>query len=283
MPVRALLSQYLTILLGASLVIITDVTAILTRYHGVEYTSPLFKNNPQNAIVLIQIFASLALIVTQYEYYQTTHKWKWAMCATGRDVDAITFIALGGTVDLHVIRFLISSPKRLFVSKRFMAIVKILMHISTLVAGFIWLLNIDSRMAYKVSPPDREQTNHTGIGDFNFTLGGPWPYLQFDMTDYLNDGTRVIKVDPTICSPNSFGTCHAYVIFPRPINYTYACVVGDSQCERKDNIIVLKTMNSALSMASFAMSLVIWWSSWRLRIPVPPTTLIVRVTNLIVG
>src|SRR5579859_4223838 len=225
--VCVLLSQYLTILVGIFIVIITDVTAMQTRYHGIEYTSPLFRDNPQNAIVLIQIFASLVILVTQYEYYEATDKWKWAICATGRNLDAITFIALSENVGLRVMIFIISKPKRIFVAKRFMAIVKVLMHCAMLVAGFIWLLNIDSRLAYVISPPDRETTNHTGIGEFNLTLGGPWPYPDFDMSDYLSDGTRVIKVEPTICLPNSAGTCHAYVIYPQPINYTYACVVGD--------------------------------------------------------
>jgi hypothetical protein len=106
------------------------------------------------------------------------------------------------------------------------------------IAHVVWLWNLTSSPGY-VTLNDQiyGQTKHLGIGNFSLTMGVPWPFSQVDSWLFLTDASRIAEITPTVCVPNSNGTCHAYVMFANPIDYTYACNVNDTQCVDPEAII----------------------------------------------
>ena len=223
-----LLSIYHT--LAVALVVLTYWIAEITRYRGLEYYAPaFFSSNPAVAILVIQICTTFALVIVKECFVTTTEGLRWWLATRGTPV--LTFLALSGTTGLGgLLRLIIAKPLTPFVSWRGWAFFRVaVLYGALVIAQFISLLGIDSRTAYVPFGSQNGQTLHLGVGDFNLSMQGePWPFSQIPSWDYLADTTRVVELVPTLCSPNSDGSCHSYVILPSPINYTYACLATNS-------------------------------------------------------
>jgi hypothetical protein len=216
--------------LAIALIALTSWIAEITRYHGLEYHAPaFFSSNPAFAILIIQICTTCALVMVKECFITTTEELRWWLASRGTPL--LTFLALSGTTGLGgLLRLIIAQPLTPFVSWRGWAFFRIaVLYGALVVAQFISLLGIDSQIAYVPFGLQKGQTRHLGVGDFNLSMQGePWPLPQIPSWDYLADTTRVVELIPTLCSPNSDGSCHSYLILPSPINYTYACLATNS-------------------------------------------------------
>lgn len=207
------------------LLFLTDYFAIDTRYNGVEYNSRFFKNNPRNAILVIHIFSALTLVVVRKLLAISSEVLRWSLAARDGGTYFLNLLVLSeGTGIFGIIRIMFANYPNLCASPRVFALFRILVSYGfILVAHFILLLNIESQTAYVKYGPINGQTTHLGLGEFNFSLGEPWPFPQVDSWLFLADDSRVAKTTPTVCTPNSEGTCHSFLLLATPINYTYSC------------------------------------------------------------
>jgi hypothetical protein len=182
----------------------------------------MFASNPKNAIVTIQFLASITLIAVRECYVMSSESLRWSLAANGTNY--LCFLVLSqSTGFMGLLRIIISWRGNLFSSWRLLAVFRfVVLYVALVVAQFIWILNIDSRTAYMPLGSDQQrfQSKRLGIGDFNLTLGTPWPFSQVDSWEYLMDRSRVVTIAPQTCTPNPDGSCKAYVIFANPINYT---------------------------------------------------------------
>jgi hypothetical protein len=217
-------------IVAVALVVLTYWIAEVTRYRGLEYHAPaFFSSNPALAILVIQIFTTFALVIIKECFLTTTEGLRWWLATRGTPV--LTFLVLSGTTGLGgLLRLIIARPRTPFVSWRAWAFFRVaVVYGALVVAQFISLLGIDSQTAYVPFGLQNGQTLHLGVGDFNLSMQGePWPLPQIPSWDFLADTTTVVELVPTLCSPNSDGSCHSYFILPSPINYTYACLATNS-------------------------------------------------------
>src|ERR1700694_3004333 len=175
---------------------LTHWVAIATRYHGLVYYPSMFASNPQNAIVTIQFLASITLIAVRECYVMSSESLRWSLAANGTKY--LSFLVLSqSTGFMGLLRIIISRRGNLFSSWRLLAMFRFLvLYVALVVAQFIWVLNIDSRTAYMPLGSDQQrfQSKRLGIGDFNLTLGTPWPFSQVDSWEYLMDRSRVVTI-----------------------------------------------------------------------------------------
>lgn len=218
---------------------LTNFVANDTRYKGLEYDTHFsyFNDNPQNAILVIHIFSALTLIVLRRVLTIASEVLRWSLATRRGGTYFLNLLVLSdGTGFLGLSRIVLAHYPNFFASPRVIAISRLLVvYGSLLVAHFILLLNIESQRAYVQTSPINGQTTHLGLGDFNFSLGEPWPFPQVDTWLFLEDGTRVVETKPTVCTPNINGTCHSFLLLATPINYTYSCAPALGGCgERQE-------------------------------------------------
>jgi hypothetical protein len=231
------------LLLSTLLVFLTDWIAMDTRYRGVEYHSLFFKSNPRNAILVIHICSALTLLLVRKLVAISSEVLRWSLAARKGGTHFLNLLVLSdGTGFFGLCRIFFARYRKLLTSPRLLSLCRIVVsYVLLLVAQFILLLNIESETAYVKYGPINGQTTHQGLGDFNFSLGEPWPFPQIDSWLFLTDESRVSETAPTVCTANSNGTCHAFIMIATPINYTYSC--PPAGCDVWQEPIVCPTEN----------------------------------------
>jgi hypothetical protein len=78
----------------------------------------------------------------------------------------------------------------------------LILYVTILLGNFVWLLNISTRPAYRAL----SQNATIYLYDPTFSPdpeGYPYPFSRLEVWNFADDATKIVAVDPVICSPGS--------------------------------------------------------------------------------
>ena len=133
---------------AAILVSLTTWFARKTRYTGLEYRTPIFASQPQNAILAIQLFATVSLLVARDCFVTASESLRWSLARQG--IHFLSFLVLSETTGfVGTVRIITSNGRKLLAPWRILAIFRFMtLYVALVIAQFIWLLSIDSQTAH---------------------------------------------------------------------------------------------------------------------------------------
>jgi len=184
------------------------------------YTSPFLPFAPNNAIVVIQLLATLSLMTIRECFQMSCEVFRWSLATDG--INFLSFLVLSEETGYWGLLCILTRKGRILKSWRALALYKFLiLYVVLLSAQFVWLFNIGIKTVYKTGTP-HQVLDRIVSPEFSLIAGLPFPFSRLHVWNFLDDSTQVMEVIPTMCSPETDFHCAAYV-FPlvsgaRPVN-----------------------------------------------------------------
>lgn len=200
-------SVYLIALFFIAIVLmaITIAFASTSFSQSLIYNPPFFPYSPQYAILVLQILATLSLMVMQECFCVCSEIFRWTLACHGTNV--LSFLIMSSSTGFGgLVNILITKPKRIAAPWRLLAIYKLLaLYIAFIFGQFVWLLAINSRLAYQIvgqSPPDEftlpQSVSISFLGAFDKVPG----YFVDDIESFLTDRTYLYQGPVSTCTDN---------------------------------------------------------------------------------
>lgn len=152
------------------------------------YTPPAWvPYNPQNAIVVLQLLATLSLMAIRESFVMCCELLRWSVAS--KRINFITFIAMSEATNFSGLMSIICSRNGpVFARWRMIAMFRILIvYVVLILAQFVWLLNINPRTAYKV---EKRTEDFNPEYQFFINNGIVNPFTRLDLWHHLNDATK---------------------------------------------------------------------------------------------
>jgi hypothetical protein len=210
------LTPILALLTAFTLSAMTITIGSVSFSQNLIYQSPFFPTNSTNAIFVLQLLATLSSLALQEAFLLSCEVFRWSLVTAPEGTGLLTSIVLSRSCSFWGLAF---SPVRPIFSRcRAFAMLKILiLYVAILLGNFVWLLNISTRPAYRALA----QNMTIPLYDPIFSLdpqGYPYPFSRLEVWNFVYDTTRIVEIDPVICSPEDDLHCVAYVA---PVNTIY--------------------------------------------------------------
>jgi len=195
----------------------TVAFAMTSWSRSLVYNPPFFPYSPQNALLVLQILATVSLMVMQECFSCCTEIFRWALACRGTDF--LSFLIMSPSTGFGgLMNILITKSQQPFPTWRLLGIYKfIILYVAVLFGQFVWLLEIDFRPAYRIY---LESVYSIGIPQSRgFSLspeGVPSPYSTFDVTTFLLFSNALFQAPGSCFSDDSDIQC-ATNYSPQPI------------------------------------------------------------------
>jgi hypothetical protein len=208
--IRSSLLPTSTLIVAILLTSVTIVFGSTSFYHALIYTSPFFPYSPQRAILILQLLATLSLLVLRESFLMSTEILRWSLAIRGTNL--VSFLVLSEATGFWALLRIITTQRRpIFASWRLFAVYKFfVLYVTLMTAQFVWLLEISPRTAYQMSQ-SQEIDDWNYLGDFGFERGFPYPFSRLDVFNSLSDTSQVKEIAPSVCNPTTDQHCAAYI------------------------------------------------------------------------
>jgi len=198
---RPSISLVLNFTIAIVLTALTIAFASTSFSHELIYTPPFLPYNPQYAILVLQIIATLSLMAIQECFGCCAEIFRWSLACRGTDL--LSFLVMSkGTDFAGLLNILTARPWNPFARWRVLAIYKIsVLYAAVLFGQFVWLLQINSRIAYRTQKSPYQIGISSSVGFSLSPDGVPVPFTTLDVINFWLSGINIYQSGATPCSP----------------------------------------------------------------------------------